>query len=192
MPLINTSVPNLIQGVSQQPDATRFAGQCEEQVNALSSVAEGLKKRPNTRHIAKLMDTALAAGSFVHFIDRDDDEKFVIIHDGTLIRIFNIVTGNLAKINGNWAHVVDDTYLDVSNPTKELKALTVADNTFLLNTTVVTKESTATTPDVEGRALVFVKQGDYQKTYSVDFGATAASATIQYQLRADNGDEDDD
>jgi hypothetical protein len=46
MPLINTSVPNLIQGVSQQPDASRFAGQCEEQENALSSVADGLKKRP--------------------------------------------------------------------------------------------------------------------------------------------------
>jgi hypothetical protein len=137
------------------------------------------------------MDTALAAGSFVHFIDRDDDEKFVIIHDGTLLRIFNIVTGNLAKINGNWAHVVDDTYLDVSNPTKELKALTVADNTFLLNTTVVAKETSATTPDVEGRALVFVKQGDYEKSYSVDFGATAASATIQYQLRAWNRDYDD-
>ena len=43
MALINTSVQNLIQGVSQQPDATRFDGQCEEQVNALSSVAEGKK-----------------------------------------------------------------------------------------------------------------------------------------------------
>jgi hypothetical protein len=54
MPLINTSVPNLIQGVSQQPNSARFAGQCEEQENALSSVAEGLKKRPNTRHVARL------------------------------------------------------------------------------------------------------------------------------------------
>ena len=70
MPLINTSVPNLIQGVSQQPDATRFDGQCEEQVNALSSVAEGLKKRPNTRHIAKLLDTAASESSFVHFVRR--------------------------------------------------------------------------------------------------------------------------
>jgi hypothetical protein len=191
MALINTSVPNLIQGVSQQPDATRFDGQCEEQVNALSSVAEGLKKRPNTRHIAKLLDVAIDKNSFVHFIDRDDDEKFVIIQDGTVLRIFNIVTGNPAKINGYYTYPVAGTYLDVSNPTKELKALTVADNTFLLNTTVVARESTATTPDVEGRALVFVKQGDYQKSYSVDFGATAASATIQYQLRAWNRDYDD-
>ena len=84
MPLINTSVPNLIQGVSQQPDATRFAGQCEEQENALSSVAEGLKKRPNTRHIGRLLGQAIADNSFVHFINRDD-EKYVVIHDGTSI-----------------------------------------------------------------------------------------------------------
>ena len=72
MPLINTSVPNLIQGVSQQPNSTRFSGQCEEQENALSSVAEGLKKRPNTRHVAKLLDNAISENSFVHFINRSD------------------------------------------------------------------------------------------------------------------------
>ena len=44
MPLINTSLPNLIQGVSQQPDAVRYDGQCEAQENALSSVVDGLQK----------------------------------------------------------------------------------------------------------------------------------------------------
>ena len=98
MPLINTSVPNLIQGVSQQPDATRFAGQCEEQVNALSSVAEGLKKRPNTRHIAKLLDTAIGANSFVHFVNRSASEKYVVIHDGYCLKAWNMDTGNEASI----------------------------------------------------------------------------------------------
>ena len=55
MPLVNTSVPNLVQGVSQQPDTARYDGQCEEQENALSSVVDGLTKRPSTRHIAKLL-----------------------------------------------------------------------------------------------------------------------------------------
>jgi len=70
MALINTSVPNLIQGVSQQPDATRFDGQCEEQENALSSVAEGLKKRPNTQHVARLLTSAISSNAKVHFINQ--------------------------------------------------------------------------------------------------------------------------
>jgi len=97
MPLINTSVPNLIQGVSQQPNSARFSGQCEEQENALSSVAEGLKKRPNTRHVARLLQSAISSNAKVHFINRTDDERYVLIHDGTL-RIFNIDTGVEATI----------------------------------------------------------------------------------------------
>lgn len=166
MPLINTSVPNLIQGVSQQPDATRFAGQCEEQENALSSVAEGLKKRPNTRHIARLMTTAIADDSFVHFINRSDTEKYVIIHDGINLRAFNILTGSAATINGQSSLPVSGTYLDASNP-QVLKALTLGDNTILLNTSRLTSETANRTPVVSSEALVFVKQGDYGTKYGV-------------------------
>ena len=71
MPLINTSVSNLIQGVSQQPDAIRFAGQCEEQENALPSIVDGLQKRPGCQHIVTLLNAAsLDANSKIHFIER--------------------------------------------------------------------------------------------------------------------------
>ena len=80
MPLINTSVSNLIQGVSQQPDAVRFQGQCEEQENALASVVDGLQKRPSCEHIKTLLaDAALEENALVHFIVRDDAERYVVI-----------------------------------------------------------------------------------------------------------------
>lgn len=192
MPLINTSLPNLIQGVSQQADAVRYDGQCEVQENALSSVSEGLKKRPNTVHVAELLDSAIANNSFVHFIDRDDDEKFVIIQDGTNLRIFNIVSGQAAMINGSYTHPVNGTYLDATNPSKDLKALTVADNTFLLNTTVEAKEVDELTPEVDGIAMAFVKQGDYAKRYNIVFGDPVGRATISYTIHADSWDHEDD
>ena len=192
MPLINTAVPNLIQGVSQQPDASRFAGQCEEQENALSSVADGLMKRPNTRHVARLMKTAINDKSFIHFINRDDDEKFVVVQNGIHLRIFNIVSGNEAKINGVYGYPVTNTYLDSTAPSDDLKAITVADNTFLLNTSVVTKESIVNTPTVEGRALAFVKQGDFGKNYTVNFGKSAESAAMTYEIKRYDPDDSDD
>ena len=174
MPLINTSVPNLIQGVSQQPDATRFAGQCEEQENALSSVAEGLKKRPNTRHVARLLDTAIAEDSFVHFIDRDDNEKYVVILDKTTDKLFayNIVSGVEATIDGGTGGVSigSDHYLYSANPREALKGLTVADNTFLLNTGTSVAEDVTVTSPYSKRALVTILQGDYQKKYSMTLG----------------------
>lgn len=93
MPLINTALPNLIGGVSQQPDVTRFDGQCEEQENALSSVVDGLSKRPYTKYVAELIDTAISDNSFIHFIDRNETERYVYIQDGQDVHIFNTITG---------------------------------------------------------------------------------------------------
>jgi hypothetical protein len=195
MPLINTSVPNLIQGVSQQPDATRFDGQCEEQVNALSSVAEGLKKRPNTRHIGKLLDTAIGADSFVHFINRSSSEKYVVIHDGYCLKAWNMGTGNEASINGSTggytpaaATAATDSepatpegYLKTVSPSNVLKGLTVADTTFLLNTQKSVALNTAHTDALEKEALVLINQGDYKKRYQVNININPSEGTTTYE-----------
>ena len=175
MPLINTSVPNLIQGVSQQSDATRFTGQCEEQENALSSVADGLKKRPNTRHIARLLTSAIDSNSFVHFINRSDSEKYVLIHDGTHLRAYNAITGADASINGSTAgYAVSGTYLETTSPRQLLKAITVADSSFLLNTNESVVAQSTITDALETEGLVFVSQGDYSKSYTITLTANTA------------------
>lgn len=180
MPLINTSLPNLIQGVSQQPDSVRFDGQCEEQENALSSVVDGLVKRPNTRHIARLLEEAIDENSFVHFINRDVNEKYVLIHDGEYIRAFNLSDGTEATINGAvGGYEVSGGYLDSTTPRTDLKALTVADNTFLLNTDkTVTKDTQTLTPEVSDYALCTVMQGNYNTFYRVEAVGTFQSAQV--------------
>jgi len=176
MALINTSVPNLIQGVSQQPDATRFDGQCEEQENALNSVAEGLKKRPNTRHVARLLEEAISVNSFVHFVNRSDSEKYVVIHDGSKLRAYNTISGVEATINGaTGGYTVSGSYLDVVNPRTVLKALTVADSTIILNSKKTVLPSTTKTAGIVKQALVTVIQGDYEKDYSVTVNVTATA-----------------
>ena len=62
MPLISSSIPNLINGVSQQPAALRLASQCEQMVNCMPSPVEGLKKRPPAQHLAKLFAGSAGAG----------------------------------------------------------------------------------------------------------------------------------
>lgn len=173
MALINTSLPNLIQGVSQQPDSSRFDGQCEAQENALSSVVDGLTKRPNTRHVARLLSEAISNNSFIHFIDRDDNEKYVLIHGGTKLRAWNILTGVEATINGSTGgYTVSSTYLDVTTPSQQLKALTISDSTFLLNTNKKVEKSDVRTEPLDKEAWVFVKQGFNDARYKVILGAT--------------------
>jgi hypothetical protein len=190
MALINTSVPNLIQGVSQQPDATRFDGQCEEQENALSSVAEGLKKRPNTRHVARLLQTAIDENSFVHFINRDDNEKYVVIHTGSGMEAWNIVSGVKCSMNGSTSPLTPPTYLQTSTPRESLKALTVADNTFIVNKEVIASISQTKTAPLAKKGFVYIAQGDYEKKYEVTVGgnisAATSSSTATFQVNVES------
>ena len=52
--LISSSIQNLLNGISQQPDSIRLDNQGAVQENGLSDVVYGLGKRPPTEHIAKL------------------------------------------------------------------------------------------------------------------------------------------
>lgn len=168
MALLNTSLPNLIGGVSQQPDSVRFEGQCEEQTNAISSVVDGLSKRPNTRHLAKLVSSAVSSNSFVHFIDRSDNEKYVAIHDGTSLKAWNL-DGTACTINGASSYTTSTSnYINTTNPKTDLKGLTVGDTTFLLNKRKTVAASATLTPALEKTAVVTITQGDYEKDYRVD------------------------
>lgn len=192
MALINTSLPNLIQGVSQQPDTLRFDGQCDEQINALSSVTDGLKKRPNARFIKNLVTTALADGAFVHFINRDKDEKYVLIIENTTntspqktnIKIYNLLNSNNNPVYSNPISG-SSAYLFVPNGTKPrdvLKALTINDNTFILNTSkTVGREATKSASLMaDNRAIVFVKQGDFRTEYNVELNVGGSDFKASY------------
>ena len=173
MPLLVNSVPNLAQGVSQQPDNLRYPGQCDEQVNAWSTVVEGLVKRPNSRF---LYDTDLGANVssnlFSHYVDRDEQNKYLITYDSTnKLRAFDLTQDNIAA--ASLSVTIEDSaaslYLTgATNPVKDLRALTIADSTFIVNKKkIVAKNSTLKSKDLENEALIFVKLGDYEKTYDI-------------------------
>ena len=77
MALINSDVPNLLNGISQQPATLRLTSQGETQINGFSSIVQGLIKRLGSQHIGKLDSTALGATDAVYWIDRDKDNNIV-------------------------------------------------------------------------------------------------------------------
>tara|TARA_B100001769_G_scaffold42412_1_gene29566 strand:+ start:9445 stop:11904 length:2460 start_codon:yes stop_codon:yes gene_type:complete len=178
MALLNTSLPNLIGGVSQQPDSVRFEGQCEEQTNAISSVVDGLSKRPNTQHLAKIVSSAISSNSFVHFVDRSDDEKYVVIHEGATIKVFNL-DGTPCSINSASSYTASgSSYLYSATPRQDLKALTVGDTTFLLNTTKTVNASSSNTSVLEKFGIFTVKQGDFEREYKATADVLAANGAV--------------
>jgi len=145
MALVSTSIPNLLNGVSQQPSPLRQVTQGETQTNALSSVIDGLIKRPPTEHIHKLLDNfgTTSKNAAVHLIDRGDSNRHFVVVKATAttsnLWVFDI-SGNLIST------VTNNSYLFCTDPSKELEFLTVADYTFILNKTKTTAMNTATVP----------------------------------------------
>lgn len=169
MPLIQQTIKNLIAGISQQPPKLRHAEQLEEQINGFSTEAGGLQKRPPTQHIRRL--PALPLKTKVHLINRDELERYIVAFTGDSLKIFDI-NGNEKTVKmENGA----DTYVTCSDPNKQLKAITVADHTFIVNTTkVVEMDKTHKAPDAwtEQGALVVIRQGQYGRKYTVRLKGT--------------------
>ena len=178
MPLLTTSVPNLVQGVSQQPDNLRFPGQAEEQVNAFSSVVDGLTKRPHTDHIAAL-GTTLENDALVSFFDRDVANKHVMLfnHSGgtTSLNIFNTTNG--AAITTTITSAAQ-TYLNgATNPLSDFRVLNVADYTFVADTGKTVAMAGTTSTALPNEAVVFVKQGNDDTDYNVTINGNTATTS---------------
>lgn len=269
LPLVTGSIPNMINGVSQQPYVLRLPNQAESQINGYSSVVDGLTQRPATKHIAKLATTT-RSNAFLHTMNRDETEKYSAIFSTGDVEVFDLFTGAAQTVNfeevtknlivdavatetsdgyqiylpatettvtlvtagittatvvweksatglfaGEETTVRTDTtdtsatvawtsgdyirarlsaytsgtidanvlsnntnYINAADPKATLRAVTVADYTFLVNSTVTTAvlpELTAVRPP---EAIAWVKKSDYGRTFKItitpDSGTTRA------------------
>lgn len=164
MTLISSTIPNLVNGVSQQPYALRLSSQCEAQVNGYSSVVEGLKKRPPARYIAKISDAPFG-NAYIHTINRDVEERYVVVITNGNLRVF--------RMNGTEVTVQfpnGKTYLSSALPDQHFAAVTIADYTFILNRNRTVTMQGAVTPTRNKEALIWIRQGAYGLSYTVNIG----------------------
>jgi len=180
MALISQSIPNLINGVSQQPPSLRLNTQAEVQENGLSSVVSGLSKRPSTTHIANLGTISNLDKAFVHTIRRDENEFYSMVVDTAgVIRVFD-KDGTSKTVTNNAA-----SYLSgLTDPSKELAAVSIADSTFIVNKNTTIAKGTATASTRNPEALVYVKQADYSSTYRLKLTKGGSTGTIEFATKS--------
>lgn len=206
MPLVSTSIPNLLNGVSQQPPPLRQLTQGETQTNALSSVIDGLIKRPPTEHIAKIINTSLSNAA-IHVVDRGVNNRHIIVVTATSssaqMYVFDLA-GNSVTANASATNL---QYLYCNNPAQDLQFLTVADFTFVVNRTktaamgsatvsgtlqATKKQEFADLPTNASVGQIFEVVGDdsnafdnfYVKALSADTYEETVRPGIQYQMNA--------
>lgn len=175
MGLINQDIKNFVMGISQQPPTLRNPEQLQEQINGFSSEANGLQKRPPTMLIKTLHQYTRGNKPLAHFINRDKQEKYVVIFDGEEISVYDLA-GNSYPVS--YANQESKDYITTNNPRATLKCLTIADYTFVTNTTIKTRMSTKKTDNVWASqgALINVKSGQYGRTYRIEINGTSIAS----------------
>lgn len=142
MSLRHRVIPSILNGVSRQPAIMRAADQNEDELNTWSSMSDGLAKRPPTELVAKISE-GFSEDVFIHYINRDTSERYCVIIDAGVIRVFDALTGAPQTV----------TYpqgLGYLGSGSNFRAVTVADYTFIVNADTICSLDAAgadTTPD---------------------------------------------
>ena len=178
--LSSYTVPNLIQGVSQQADAQRDPSQGEIQINGMSSAAEGLRKREGSTCIAKVSTSSFGDASevFFHQIQRDADEQYLVVITFSAIRVFDL-TG--AEKTVTVASGAFSYFSGIASVRSDIRAASIADYTFISNVKALPAMDAAVAPaaarPATHEALVWVKAANYGQRYTLNVNNQQVTVT---------------
>ena len=176
MSLVSYNIPNLVQGVSQQPDAQRDPSQGEIQVNGMSSIVEGLRKRDPSETLA-LVSNSDFGDCFIHEILRDNVEEYLAVITSSSIKVFDLDGAEqTVSAPGGYGYLSN-----VTDAKSQIRAVTIADYTFITNTLKVPAMTSDTAPVVArpatNEALIWVRAASYGQTYRVNVNGTEVTVT---------------
>ena len=172
---VTQTIPNLTQGISQQPDEYKVPGQVTDMINALPDVTQGLLKRPAGKFVASLSDgtnNSFTTGKWFHYY-RDENEQYIgqVIRrtghaDDGKIRMWDCQTGaEKTVVNG----IGNFDYLKHTND-EDLQTLTLNDFTYINNRSITAEMDTTVEPLGNFTKEVFIelKKIAYAKQYSLN------------------------
>jgi hypothetical protein len=163
MAVISKAIPTLLRGVSQAADNTKQADHADIQDNADSNPVTGLTKRSGIQYVTNLSSSTLG-NVHIQTINRDINERYVAIFSNGNVRVFELdgTEKTVHKPDGT-------TYLNTSDPRSVIKTVSVADFTFVVNTSI-TAAMDSTLSEASSnitQAVVFINQVSDKTTYSI-------------------------
>ena len=163
MAVISRAIPTLLRGVSQAADNTKQADHADIQDNADSNPVTGLTKRSGLQYITNLSSSTLG-NVHIQTINRDVNERYVAIFSNGNVKVYDIdgTEKTVTKPDGT-------TYLNTSDPRSVIKTVSVADYTFVVNTSITAAmDSTLSLTSANiTQAVVFINQVSDKTTYSL-------------------------
>tara|TARA_Y200000002_G_scaffold20298_1_gene15615 strand:- start:7624 stop:10071 length:2448 start_codon:yes stop_codon:yes gene_type:complete len=182
MGIVSRAIPTLLRGVSQASDSSKQADHADIQDNADSNPVVGLIKRSGIQHVTNL-STATLGNVHIQTINRDATEQYVAIFSNGNVKVYELdgTEKTVEKPDGT-------TYLNTTNPREEIKTVTIADFTFVVNTSSITAMDTALSGGTGTKAIIFIQQVSNNTAYTVTVdGVTVTDDTTNDSTLSTSG-----
>ena len=169
MAVISRAIPTLLRGISQSSDALKQPDHADIQDNADSNPVLGLTKRSGLQYLAALSSSTLG-NVHIQTINRDANERYVAVFSNGNVQVFDIAGNpiNVEKPDGT-------AYLNTSNPRSIMKTVTIADFTFVVNTSITASMDSTLSSGSGTKGVVFIKQATSNTTYKVTIDGVTVS-----------------
>ena len=135
---ITQTIPNYVQGISEQADHLKFQGQVRDVVNAIPDITYGLFKRPGSKRVgADKLANVQSGGSWFNYY-RDDTEGAYIgqVAPNGQLRVWKASGDNPGAeqtvVYGTGGQTAITNYLTTTDA-ENLQFLTINDTTFVTN-----------------------------------------------------------
>ena len=155
------SYPAMLQGVSQQVEHERLAGQVQEQVNMMADPQTGLRRRPGAK---RYFDSVHGGNALTHLaateatIGGESLHVHVNAAAGT-IKLYNAVGAALATLSSPYVLAPGRSNIRFANLNDEL---------FILNTSKAPLVNTSSVVGNGAKGFFYVEAGAFNKKYRVE------------------------
>ena len=166
MAAVSQKIPNLLGGVSQQPDPVKLPGQVRAAENVYLDPTFGCRKRPGTESVATLAEDVPADARWFS-IFRDNNERYAVTiytEPSLVVRVWDLNDGSERSVTFSDSA---KSYFSGSSQTT-IEQVTIADYTLITNTLAEVSMNTDTSADATKEALVTIDQVAYNTVYSID------------------------
>ena len=163
MAVVSQSIPNFINGISQQTPTQRGINQGSDQLNLQNNIVDGLSKRPPLEYVATVDSSNIYPNKAkIWSIQRDENNQYIVAFYNGGVKVFDLAGNEKTVTIASGA-----SYLTSTNPKNDFRMVNIADYTFVVNRSVTpTADSTLSATKVE-EFLVYVKNSNYGREYSV-------------------------
>lgn len=183
--VVSQSIPNFLNGISQQTPTQRAINQGEDQINIQNNIVDGLSRRPPLEYIATLDSTNQFPNTAkVWNIQRDENNQYICVFYNGAVRVFD-----LNGVEKTVTYTSGQSYLNTSDPKNDLRMVNIADYTFVSNKSITPTANSTTTAVKQEEFLINILNTNYGREYKVALKHPNMAYEIEVQFQLPSGND---